>query len=80
MAYQDGIIPYAEDFTYNLTKFLKLDLEGEWIELDYSHVESLKDNEKNKAEIHKLKAEAYNTLLQSGSFDPEILKEIIGLK
>jgi len=79
MAYQDCIIPYAEDYTYKLTNFLGLDATGEWIALDYSHVEALQQNNKAIAETNKLKAEAYNTLLGSGNFNDKELRELLGL-
>jgi phage portal protein BeeE len=80
MTYQDTIIPYAEDFSYKLTQYLGLDLINEWIDLDYSHVESMQENEKTKAEVLKMKAEAYNSLSQDPTFDKEKLKEMLGLK
>lgn len=79
MTYQDTIIPYAEDYTYKLTQYLKLDLKGEWISLDYSHIEAMQDNEKLKAEVIKMKADAYNTLSQDPTFDKNKLKEMLGL-
>lgn len=77
--YQDTIIPYAEDFTYKLTSFLGLDVKGEWIALDYSHVEALQQNNKAIAETNKLKADAYNSLLSSGNFNDKELREMLGL-
>jgi hypothetical protein len=79
MTYQDAIIPYSEDFTYNLTQFLGLDIKGEWLSLDYSHIEALQENEKSKAETMKIKANAYNVLSQDPTFDKNKLKEMLGL-
>ena len=62
-----------------LTSFLGLDVEGEWIALDYSHVEALQQNNKAIAETNKLKADAYNSLLSSGNFNDKELREMLGL-
>lgn len=80
MTYQDTIIPYAEDFSYKLSQYLGLDLIGQWVQLDYSHVEAMQENEKTKAEVLNMKASAYNTLSQDPTFDKEKLKEMLGLK
>ena len=77
--YQDSIIPYAEDFTYKLTNYLGLDKLGEWIALDYSHVEALQQNNESLANINKTKAEAYNSLLSSGNFNDKELRQLLGL-
>jgi phage portal protein BeeE len=79
MAYQDCIIPYAEDFTYKLTNFLGLDKKGEWLALDYSHVEAMQENEENKAKANKTKAEAYRLLKETNDFKEEDLKALLGL-
>jgi phage portal protein BeeE len=79
MTYQDTIIPYAEDFAYKLTQYLGLDLKGEWISIDYSHIEALQDNENLKAEMLAKKADAYNKLKQAGGFDDKELRLLLGL-
>jgi len=48
MAYQDTIIPFANDFCGSFGKFIGVPKEYE-LTLDYSHVEILQDNEETKA-------------------------------
>lgn len=66
MAYQDAIIPFAEMFCYGLTDSLKLEEQGKYIELDYSHLPVMKDNELDKATTVKTKVEAVQILVQNG--------------
>lgn len=66
LVYQDTIIPMAELFTYKLSNFLGLDTSKEWIELDYSHIEVMQENESTKSEVLKRKAEALKILVESG--------------
>jgi HK97 family phage portal protein len=79
MAYQDAIIPYANNRAEKLTKFLGLEERGEWVELDYTHIEALQSNAKDEAETIKLKADAYETLNATENFTTEQLNDIIGL-
>lgn len=64
--YQNRIIPEAEAFCYALSKKLGLIDKGQYIELDYSHLPVMQEDEKQKAETIKLKADAYSTLLANG--------------
>lgn len=66
MVYQDRIMNEAETLCYNLSKYFKLIEKGEYIELDYSHLPVLKEDEKSKAETLKIKADAISTLLANG--------------
>jgi phage portal protein BeeE len=66
MVYQDRIFAEAETLCFNLSKYFKLIEKGEYIELDYSHLPVLKDDEKAKAETLKIKADAISTLLANG--------------
>lgn len=79
MAYQDCIIPYANDFAYKLTQYLKLDLKNEFIEFDYSHIEALQDNEESKATTVKTQAEALQVLIANG-YSKDEASVIVGLK
>ena len=79
MAYQDAIIPYANNRAEKLTKYLGLEAKGEWIELDYTHIEALQSNEKEEADTVKLKAEAYDKLIVHEGFSHDDLVSIIGL-
>lgn len=78
MAYQDTIIPFAENVCYNLNTGMKLFEKGFYIELDYSHLAVLSTDEKQRAETNKLKTEAYINLIQNG-FSPDEARLIIGL-
>lgn len=66
MAYQDAIIPFAEMFCFALNDTLELFDKGFYVELDYSNVPAMKDDEKSKAEILKTKVEARKILIESG--------------
>jgi phage portal protein BeeE len=79
MAYQDAIIPYADDFTYKLSQYFGMDVNNEWLCLDYSHVEALQKNEKEKTEILKNRAEAYRILVENGFTSTEA-KKVTGFK
>ena len=61
MGYQDCIIPFAEDFANGLGKEIGIP-EGEKLELCYDHIPVLQDNEREKAEIDKIKADTIATL------------------
>ena len=77
MAYQDSIIPYADDFSYKLTQYLGLDQKNEFILLDYSHIEALQKSKKEESEILKNKAEATRILSELGIYNPNEIKQII---
>lgn len=66
MCYQDAIIPFAEMFCFALNDTLELFDQGIYVELDYSHIPALKDDEKQKAEILKTKVEARKILIDGG--------------
>lgn len=65
MAYQDGIIPFANDFCNNLSENLNLK-EGHKIRLSYDHIEALQKDNKNEADIHLIKAKAIDTYMKAG--------------
>ena len=66
MAYQDAIIPFAEMFCFAMNDAMGLFERGIYVELDYSHIPAMKDDEKAKAEILKTKSEARKILIESG--------------
>jgi hypothetical protein len=76
-AYQSTIIPEAEELAMNRTRLFGLESKGEWLELDYSHIEVLQENEKEKAEVLQLKANTLEKLNTSGLFSAQELKEIV---
>jgi phage portal protein BeeE len=79
-AYQSTIIPEAEELAMNRSQLFGLVERGEWLELDYSHIPALQENLKEKAEVLEKKANAFNTLLQTGQYSTAELKEIINLQ
>jgi len=66
MAYQDSIIPFAELFCFALNDSLGLFDMGIYIELDYSHIPALQENQKDVAQNAKMKAEAIQGLVSLG--------------
>ena len=70
LAYQNTIIPEAEDFARALTSFLGVDKNGEWLELTYDHVPALQEDLGTKAQSIK-------TLKETGLFTDEELREMI---
>lgn len=79
MAYQDCIIPYANDFTSKLTTYMGLDKLNEKIVLDYSHIEALQDNEVDKTTVLKNKVDAMNVLIANG-YSAQDAETIVNLR
>lgn len=69
MAYQGCIIPFGEDIALTMTKAFKMDAKTNWLELDFSHLEVLKDDEKVKSENLKRTVESISILNQNGYTD-----------
>lgn len=78
-AYQSTIIPEAEELAMNRSKLFNLLEKGEFLELEYSHIPILQENKKEQSEILEIKANAINTLAQSGLYTSEEIKTIIDL-
>lgn len=78
-AYQSTIIPEAEELAMNRSQLFGLIQKGEWLELDYSHISVLQENEKEKAEVLEKKANAMKTLSELGVYSIDDLKQIINL-
>jgi phage portal protein BeeE len=72
--YQNRIIPESEQLCFNLSNRLGLTAKGLILELDYSHIEVMKANDKEVTENFKMKADAISTLLNSGYTRQEIDK------
>jgi phage portal protein BeeE len=68
LAYQDCIIPFAENVAKAFTKSFNLP-EGEYLEIDYSHLSILKEDETVKSEVQKRKAETIKILNETGRSD-----------
>lgn len=75
-AYQSTVIPLAEELAMNRARLLNLP-SNEWLELDYSHIPALQFNEKEHAEVRKIKADALTTLIATGMYSADELKGII---
>lgn len=79
MSYQDGIIPFAEKLCWALNESLGLFSNGQYVELDFSNIQALQDNEETNAKTIKLKSEALSTLLDKG-YKQEDAEVIVGLR
>lgn len=79
-AYQSTIIPEAEELAMNRTQVFNLIERGEWLELDYSHIAVLQENQKEKSEVLEKKANAVSTLATLGLYTPDQLRSVFGLK
>ena len=65
-AYQDAIIPFAEKFCFQLNDSLELVEKGVYVELDYTHIPALKQDEAIKAQTRKTNVETAEKLFQLG--------------
>jgi len=77
-AYQDCIIPFSEMFCYALNDGLNLFEKGIYVELDYSHIPALQENETDKANEAKSKSEAIERLVSVG-YTRQQAEELLGL-
>lgn len=73
-AYQDCIIPFAENVCFALNQKLGLFDFGKYIELDYSHISVLQKNQKEEAFTMKMKVETVEKLVQMGKTLDEALQ------
>jgi hypothetical protein len=68
-AYQNTIIPQAKRLSEEITKMYEMD-NGEYLELDYSHLAVMQEDEKSRADVDKVVVEslnrAYNDKVISG--------------
>lgn len=76
MAYQDGIIPFAQDYASAISKGLRLP-DNEWLELDYSHVAALQDDDVENSQVAERNARAIKTLVEAGYTKEEATKLIM---
>ena len=76
--YQITIIPEAEEIAMTHTNIFGLNGVTEYLKLDYSHIPALQDNQKEQAEIIKLKADSIKTLKDSG-FTTDQITTITGI-
>ena len=78
MAYQDSIIPFAELFCFTLNDSLGLFDLGIYIELDYSHIPALQENQKDVATNAKVKSEALQGLVSIG-YSTQEAEQLLGI-
>lgn len=75
--YQNTIIPRAQKYASRLTKEFKLNEKGQYLKLDYSHVQALQENEKLKVEVTEKLVNAFDKLTRlerDGKVDVEIVE------
>ena len=77
LAYQDTIIPEAEDLAKGLSDFLGLSEKGECLEISYEHIQALGEDESEKATVIQNKANAIQSLKATGLYTDEEIKDII---
>jgi HK97 family phage portal protein len=77
--YQDRVKPEASALCLNFTERFGLLKQGLFLDLDYSHLEILKEDDLLKAKTQKTKADAIQSLLNSGAYTLEEIKNIITL-
>lgn len=65
-AYVDAIIPFSELICFAIGSSLNLFEQGIYIELDYSHIPALQENQKDVATNAKVKSEALQGLVSIG--------------
>jgi len=75
-AYQDCIIPQGQDMALSFTKAFGMDGVNNWLEYDFSHLDILKENEKEKSENTKRDAESAAILIANGYQD--VANSIVG--
>lgn len=78
MVYQDRILSEADCLAYDLSKRLGLIERGLHLELNYSHLPVMQKDEREAAEVMKLRSDALTSLLANG-FTMEQASEIVGL-
>jgi hypothetical protein len=75
MAYQDAIIPFANDYCNNFSERLRLK-EGHKIALNYEHISALQKDDKTENEVKEIKARAVKAYTDAG-FTPEKALELV---
>lgn len=78
-AYQETIIPEAEELAMNRSKLFGLVEKGEFLHLDYSHIPVLQSDKNKEADILDKKVKAIKTLSETGLYSADEIKELIQL-
>ena len=69
LAYQNCVIPFAEDIALGMSKANGLNGVDHYLKLDFSHIEFLKDDMVAQSEVNKRNAETYAILMEQGRAD-----------
>lgn len=64
--YTSKIIPMAKRFANELTRMLGFDMDGYYIDVDFSHVDCLQEGQKEKEEVNKIVSERAMTEFMNG--------------
>lgn len=78
-SYQETIIPFSEQICFAITDGLNLNEHGIYVELDFSKVSALSNDEKSEAYVLKTRVESMKTLIELGVSKEEAIK-ITGLQ
>jgi HK97 family phage portal protein len=76
MTYQDTVIPYADQFTQSLTKFLKVK-EGYRVVAKFDHISILKEDEGSTLLNFEKKSNSLNQLVSGGIITTQQANEIL---
>ena len=79
MGYQDAIIPFAEAYCENLAAGLRLPSD-EWLEIDFSHLPCMQEDNVKTSQVAERNARAINTLVQAGYTKEEAAEVVYGSK
>lgn len=79
-AFQTTTIPEADEKALTLTKDFGMIGRNEFLSLEYDHLPILQKNEKEKAEILNLKANAVQKLQTSGVYSDDEIREVAGFQ
>lgn len=72
--YSDTVIPMANRYAENFTNFMNLAPERKYIYADYSHLDILQENKKEKAEVDKINTA---TAIQQFTYGVKTLNDIL---
>jgi hypothetical protein len=80
MTYQDTIIPETEQMYATISHQLGLTDSGFMLIPDFSHVPVLQENEKEKADVMRIRAEAVQKMIDMGVLSsPDEIRILLGL-
>ena len=81
MVYQDTIIPETQQFYNSLISQMGLEKEGYYLKACFDHLPILQEDEKQKAEVMKIRSETLRTMADMGlNLTEDEIKEFINIK